>query len=106
MSGTAPQPEPLTPVSTTHTVEAHRTFYTPSSPFVRVELPPDGITINSTRYFSFSQIAKHLTISLHVLHTASNKGLLSYIIQPGLFNGKRLVCEQELIRFMTLTSTR
>jgi hypothetical protein len=64
-----------------------------NSPFTCVQLPPDGVTLAGQKFYTISQIARHLKIGTGVLHKLCKEGKIEFIIQPGMQNGKRLIPE-------------
>jgi hypothetical protein len=66
------------------------------SPFVRVALPEDHITIAGQRFYTVTTLARHLGISKAALHVRLN----AFTFQPGLRNGKKLIAEDEVRRVL------
>lgn len=64
-----------------------------NSPFSCVKLPPDGITLADQKFYSITQVARHIGIGTGVLHKLCKEGKIEFIVQPGMQNGKRLIPE-------------
>jgi len=77
------------------------------SPFVAepitittVAMPADSITIAGKRYYTISQVSRHLKIHTATLHNRCNDGTVEYIRQPLLKNGKKLISEETLRKLL------
>jgi hypothetical protein len=71
-----------------------------NSPFSCVKLPPDGITLADQKFYSITQVARHIGIGTGVLHKLCKEGKIEFIVQPGMQNGKRLIPEAAVRRLI------
>ena len=63
-------------------------------------MPPDGVTLCGSKFYTVSQFAKHLGISRWSIHDQMNLGQISYTLHPGFRNGRRLIPESEVRRIL------
>lgn len=95
--------------STTQTQAGSANIAAPAkknSVFAHVALPEDHLTILGERYFTLSQIAKHVGMASHNLNRNCNDGRIRFIIKPLTRNGQagtgtKLVHEDEVRRLLT-----
>lgn len=71
-----------------------------NNPFSCVKLPPDGITLADQKFYSITQVARHIGIGTGVLHKLCKEGKIEFIVQPGMQNGKRLIPEAAVRRLI------
>jgi hypothetical protein len=69
--------------------------------FTKVSLPEDGFHLNGELYFTIAQIARFLNVTVKCIHDRCDEGRITYILQPGLRSGKRLVPADSLRQFLT-----
>jgi hypothetical protein len=67
--------------------------------FTTVTLPRDGVTLNGEKYFTMSQISRHLGIGRNALHVAARAGRIRTVVRTGLLKKIKLVRQDELKRF-------
>jgi hypothetical protein len=68
--------------------------------FRTTALPADHFTVNGLRFYTIRQVAQHIGVTAGTIRNRCREGSLAFIVQPGLRTAKKLIPEQELVRFL------